>query len=122
MTNFNNILAIHLKRFKSIEDFKNLLEDNNITTIVPEKIFGMIELGWKKVFIDKTSGYVIGYTHESSKEITLDVTFIEELNNMKSITFSQKELTVDSILEKIKDHGIASLNTREKAYLDAQYS
>jgi len=122
MTNFNNILAIHLENFKSIEDFKTLLEDNNITTIIPEKIFGMIELGWKKVFIDKTSGYVIGYTHADSKEIILDETFTKELNNMTSITFSKEDLSVDAILEKIHIHGIDSLNSKEKAYLDAQYS
>lgn len=122
MTNFNNILAIHLNKFKSVEDFKTLLEDNNIKTIFPDKIFGMKDEGWTKVFVDKTSGYVIGYTHKTSKEIVLDETFELELRNMPSIDFSQKELSTDSILEKIHKHGMESLNKREKDYLSTQYS
>ena len=121
MAEFNNIITIHLKRFKSVKEFEVLLADNNITTIVPEKIFEMIEMGWKKVFLDKTSGYVIGYEHKDSK-IILDDYFKTFLHNAPSITFSKSELTVDGVLEKIHTHGIESINKREKDFLDSKYS
>lgn len=122
MNNFKNILVIHLNRFKSIEDFKRLFEDNNITTLSPEKTFNSIQDGWKKVFIDKTTGYIIGYFHKDSKHLVIETDFMDFLNNAPSITFSKTVLDVDTILEKIHKHGVESLSKREKEFLDAQYS
>jgi len=112
-----NIISIHLKAFKTVEEFKALLSDNNITFLSPEKLADAFEKGWKKVFIDKSTEIVIAYLHSGAKKISFDEELLDELNNMPSIGFSKVELTMDSVLDKINAYGMDSLNKREKEFL-----
>jgi hypothetical protein len=43
-----NIISIHLTRFKSVEDFQNLLDDNGIKNIDAKKLFEHKEAGYTK--------------------------------------------------------------------------
>ena len=118
-----NIISIHLTRFKSIEEFKNLLDDNGIENVDAKKLFEHKEAGYIKIFFDKTTFEAIAYVHKSSKkEITFQDDFKSFLKEMPSISFSNDDsidLNVDVILEKISEKGIDSLSRKEKEFLDS---
>ena len=112
-----NIISIHLKAFKTAEEFRALLSDNNITFLSPEAMEDAVKKGWKKVFIDKSTETVVAYLHSGSKTISFEEKFLNELNNMPSIGFSKSELTMDAVLDKINEYGMDSLSKREKEFL-----
>lgn len=119
-----NIISIHLTRFKSVEDFQNLLDDNGIKNIDPKKLFEHKEAGYTKIFFDKTTFEAIAYVHKlSKKEITFQDDFKSFLKEMPSISFSNNDdsssLDVDVILEKISERGVDSLSRKEKEFLDS---
>jgi hypothetical protein len=118
-----NIISIHLTRFKSVEDFQNLLDDNGIENIDAKKLFEHKEAGYTKIFFDKTTFEAIAYVHKlSKKEITFQDDFKSFLKEMPSISFSNDDsvyLDVDVILEKISERGVDSLSRKEKEFLDS---
>jgi hypothetical protein len=119
-----NIISIHLTRFKSVEDFQNLLDDNDIKNIDAKKLFEHKEAGYTKIFFDKTTFEAIAYVHKlSKKEITFQDDFKSFLKEMPSISFSNNDdsssLDVDVILEKISERGVDSLSRKEKEFLDS---
>lgn len=119
--NYNNILSIHLTQFNTVEDIERALIDNNIKTLCASKLFEHKEKGYLKVFIDKETQAVIGYTHkDNKKKVQLQDEFTDFLKNMKSITFAKEveELSIDIILDKISSKGIDSLTKREKLFLE----
>ena len=83
---FENVVSIHLKRFKSVEDFQKLLDDNGIQNLDATKLFEHKESGYTKIFFDKNTFEAVAYVHESSKkEIIFQDDFKEFLKNMKSL-------------------------------------
>jgi hypothetical protein len=117
---FSNVISIHLRRFKTIEDFEKVLKDNELFNIDSEACYNLMLEGYTKIFIDKNTYKMVGYCHSSDKKlIQISEDFIENLKNMNSITFKKKEyiLTVDSILDKINQFGIESLTKQEEEFL-----
>ena len=119
---FENVVSIHLKRFKSVEDFQKLLDENGIQNLDATKLFEHKESGYTKIFFDKNTFEAVAYVHESSKkEIIFQDDFKEFLKNMKSLsskTDNKIVLDVDVILEKISEKGIDSLSKKEREFLD----
>jgi hypothetical protein len=111
-----------LKRFKSVESFQKLLDDNGIQNLDATKLFEHKESGYTKIFFDKNTLEAVAYVHESSKkEIIFQDDFKEFLKNMKSLsskTDNKIVLDVDVILEKISKKGIDSLSKKEREFLD----
>ena len=120
---FENVVSIHLKRFKSVEDFQKLLDENGIQNLDATKLFEHKESGYTKIFFDKNTFEAVAYVHESSKkEIVLQDNFKDFLKSMPSLAFKTDTkivLDVDVILEKISEKGIDSLSKKEKEFLDS---
>jgi hypothetical protein len=117
---FSNIICIHLRRFKSVEEFQTLLDDNNLDQIDPESLFNLMLDGYTKLFLDVNTFKIVGLTHQENKRlIQISEDFILFMKNMNSITIkSSKILTIDAILDKITSKGIESLTKREKEFLN----
>jgi len=122
---FNNIIAIHLNKFKTVEDFQRLIDDNNLNeTVDAQKMIEHKEMGFTKMFFDATTKEGIAFVHKSDKKITFQPEFLDHLKNMKSIDFkkvSSFDLSIDSILDKINERGIESLSKKEKEFLENNY-
>lgn len=117
---FSNVISIHLKRFKSAEDFQKLLDDNNLDDINSESLYTLMLEGYTKIFLDINTHKIVALTHQEDKKlIQISEDFIVHLRKMNSITFKSRRpnLTVDSILDKINLTGIESLTEREKEFL-----
>lgn len=117
---FQNLISIHLNRFKSVEDFQRLLDDNGIENIDATKLFEHKESGYTKIFFDKNTFEAVAYVHKSSKEILFQDDFKDFLKDMKSLSFKMGKVVLDVnvILEKISEKGIGSLSKKEKEFLD----
>ena len=109
-----------MRRFKTLEDFEKVLEDNELDKIDPESLYKLLLEGYTKLFIDKETFKIIGYCHTVDRKlIQISEDFILHLRNMNSITFKSKKgnFTIDSILDKISQFGIESLTYQEKEFL-----
>lgn len=117
---FSNVISIHLRRFKSVEDYQKLLDDNEMDNIDAEACYNLMMEGYTKIFIDKNTYKIIGYCHGFDKKlIQISEDFIVHLKNMNSIGFKRNQnLTIDSILDKINEKGIDSLTNKEKEFLN----
>jgi hypothetical protein len=116
---FTNVISIHLRRFKTLEDFEKVLEQNKLDRIDAESCYNLMLDGFTKIFIDKTTFKLIGYCHQDYKKIVnITEDFITHLKNMNSITFiNNTQLSIDSILDKINQFGLDSLTYKEKEFL-----
>lgn len=117
---FSNVLCLHLKRFKNLDEFQKVLDDNDLTNVDAESCYKLMIDGFTKIFIDKNTLKIIGYCHESERKlIQISEDFILYLKNMNSLSFKKnpKDLTIDSILDKISQFGIDSLTTQEEEFL-----
>jgi hypothetical protein len=117
---FSNVISIHLRRFKTLEDFERVLEENELHKIDAESCYKLMLEGYTKIFIDKETLKMIGYCHSVDKKlIQISEDFILYLRDMNSITFKTKktDFTIDSILDKISQLGIESLTYQEKEFL-----
>jgi len=116
---FQNAIVIHLNKFKSVEDFKRLLDENNIKNIDAAKLFEHKESGYTKIFFDKDTFIAFAYVHKSSKDIIIQDDFKDFLKDLPSLSFKPTNvvLNVDVILEKISEKGIDSLSKKEKEFL-----
>jgi len=116
-----NLLAIHLNKFKTIEDLSKMLEDNGISILDAQKILTFKNEGYTKLFIDSETHKLKAFCHISLKgDIKLCEDYVSELKNMKSLDVVKepKDLSIDSILDKINNTGLNSLNKYEKAFLE----
>ena len=117
---FSNVICIHLRRFKSVEDFQSLLDDNGLDTIDPESLYSIMLEGFTKIYLDINTHKIVALTHiDNKKLIQISEDFIIHLRRMNSITKKSKRnnLSVDSILDKINLKGIESLTEKEKDFL-----
>ncbi len=118
---FSNVISIHLRRFKTIQDYEKLLLDNGLDKIDAEALYNLKMDGYTKIFIDQGTFKIIGYCHFLDKKlIQISEDFVLHLKNMDSISYNktQKNLTIDSILDKISEKGIDSLTTQEVNFLN----
>jgi hypothetical protein len=118
---FGGVISIHLRRFKSVEDFERLFEDNELDNLDPEACHKLMLEGFTKVFIDKETHKIIGFCHSQDKKlIQISEDFILHLKTMNSLTFkpSPNNFSIDSILDKINELGIDSLTKKEKEFLN----
>lgn len=116
-------LAIHLNKFKTIQEFENLLKDNNIKTTTAKYLQKIKEDGYTKVFIDKNTHELVAFCHTSIKgEVKFTVEYVQFLKNLKSIDIKKEktELDLDKILDKIIKGGLDSLTFQEKEFLENQ--
>ena len=129
-----NLLAIHLNKFKTIEDLSKMLEDNGISILDAQKILTFKNEGYTKLFIDSETHKLKAFCHISLKgDIKLCEDYVSELKNMKSLDVVKEPkgillqtptetnlpfLSIDSILDKINNTGLNSLNKYEKAFLE----
>jgi hypothetical protein len=117
---FSNVICIHLRRFKSVEDFQSLLDDNGLDTIDPESLHTIMLEGFTKIYLDVNTHKIVALTHiDNKKMIQISEDFIVYLRRMNSITKKSKRnnLSIDSILDKINLKGIESLTEKEKDFL-----
>jgi len=124
-----NLLAIHLNKFKTIEDLSKMLEDNGISILDAQKILTFKNEGYTKLFIDSETHKLKAFCHISLKgDIKLCEDYVSELKNMKSLDVVKepKGLSIDSsmiiletdaILDKINEYGMESLAQEEKEFL-----
>jgi len=115
---FSNVISIHLRRFKTIEDFENLLEQNDLIRIDAGACYNLMLDGYTKIFLDKNTSKIVGYCHQTDKKlIQISEDFVLYLKNMNSINFKREKLSIDSILDKISQYGIKSLTKTEEEFL-----
>lgn len=117
---FSNVISIHLRRFKTIDDFQKVLDDNELFKIDAESCYNLMLDGYTKIFVDKNTLKIIGYCHSVDKKlIQISEDFVVYLKDMNSISFKGKKhnLTIDGILDKISQYGIESLTHNEKEFL-----
>ena len=115
-----NIIAIHLNKFKSVEDFQRMLDDNNLDQLDAKKIYEQKSNGCTKLFIDKSTQSVMAYNMKGQKEITFQNNLRNFLKNLKSIDYNKGVyiISIDTILDKINKNGLESLSKREKEFLE----
>jgi hypothetical protein len=115
------IVSIHLNKFDTVEYLNSALCDNNIDFCDAKILMDAKNDGYTKVFLDLVNKKVFAFVHKSNKKEILFVSdFTERLKNMKSIDINRetKDLSIDSILDKISEMGIDSLNKHEKIFLE----
>jgi len=117
----NNFLVIHLNKFKSIEEFNQVLEDNDISKVCPKSLYAMKLEGYTKVFLDNQTHEMFAFSHTTLKgKIKFCDEFEDMLKTERSIDFDKKpkNISINSILDKINEKGINSLNRYEKEFLE----
>lgn len=114
-----NFLRLDLCKINSVEDAKKILLDNNIleSDIKSEKLFLSKEFH-QALFFDPTTLYLVAYIKKGEKDIIFVPEFTDFMNNLKSIKNSDKNISLDSILDKISKSGVSSLNKKEVIFLD----
>ena len=118
---FGGVISIHLRRFKSVEDFQRLFDDNDLENIDAEACYKLMLEGYTKIFIDKETHKIVGFCHSQDRKlIQISDDFIFHLKTMNSLTFkpTPTNLSIDSILDKINELGIDSLTKYEKQFLN----
>lgn len=120
-----NLISVNLKKYSTIEDFKQLGIDNDINFDC-EYLISIKKL-YSKIFIEKSTCEIIAV---EMKDGTFNLTndFTKSLKNIKPISIQNKEVdvdkldlsTIDEILDKINESGINSLTIKEKFILDKQ--
>lgn len=144
MIPFFNIILLDLTIFNSENEIKEFLISCDLIDKIDYENMWLCKQGeftsgreiYKIWFDAKTFG-VIGYSVNDSQDFTTE--FITYLQNLKPLEYGSKietepeyeddteaesevktELTVDSILDKIRINGITSLTPEEKNFLDTQ--
>lgn len=120
-----NLISVNLKKYSTIEDFKQLGIDNDINFNC-EYLISIKKL-YSKIFIEKSTCEIVAV---EMKDGTFNLTndFTKSLKNIKPISIQTKEVdidkfdlsTIDEILDKINESGINSLTTKEKFILEKQ--
>lgn len=120
-----NLISVNLKKYSTIEDFKQLGIDNDINFDC-EYLISIKKL-YSKIFIEKSTCEIIAV---EMKDGTFNLTndFTKSLKSIKPISIQNKEVdvdkldlsTIDEILDKINESGINSLTIKEKFILDKQ--
>jgi len=112
----STIVCIDLRMFNHIK-LKEVCEINKID-------FDSISLnkknGFAKIWIDLSNQLIIAYTLKKDPTVRYTEIYSNLLNSVTpfSIAKTPKQFDVDVILEKITKHGIESLKSDEKQFLD----
>lgn len=118
-----NCIVIDLTLF-NYQNLGRVLEASNLSDVNLEFLESSKKDGFAKLFFDIESSMVVAFTVKKNREeIVLTSDFTDLLHTLKSVTITKasEELTTDkfnTLLEKISNHGINSLSTKERNYLD----
>lgn len=118
-----NCIVIDLTLF-NYQNLGRVLEASNLSDVNLEFLESSKKDGFAKLFFDIESSMVVAFTIKKNREeIILTSDFTDLLHTLKSVTITKasEELTTDklnTLLEKISNHGINSLSTKERNYLD----
>ena len=118
-----NCIVIDLTLF-NYQNLGRVLEASNLSDVNLEFLESSKKDGFAKLFFDIESSIVVAFTIKKNREeIILTSDFTDLLHTLKSVTITKasEELTTDkfnTLLEKISNHGINSLSTKERNYLD----
>lgn len=118
-----NCIVIDLTLF-NYQNLGRVLEASNLSDVNLEFLESSKKDGFAKLFFDIESSMVVAFTVKKNREeIVLTSDFTDLLHTLKSVTITKasEELTTDRfniLLEKISNHGINSLSTKERNYLD----
>lgn len=116
-----SVILIDLTNITDVKDLELLIEDNGFDNIDAIKLMDHKKKGYRKLFFDKQTQATLAYTHiNSSDKIIIQDNFQDFLKKLKPIDFTKdvKDISIDSILDKINESGIQSLSKREKQFLD----
>lgn len=124
--NSNNFICIHMNRFKDLDEFITLLEDNDLDTkIDPNVLLDMKNEGYLKVWFDRETFETIAWTvHPYKRVLCMNYEYTQFLKDSKSITIKHNkapkkdDFVLNKILDKIAEKGIDSLSSKEKSFLD----
>ncbi len=114
-----NIISIDLTKFNK----EKLVDVANLYKLDPDALVNNKANGFHTLYVDTTSGKVIAFTTKKNKEIVYTSVFTEALKSIEPVVMIKepKEMTVDTILDKISKYGVASLTVNEKKFLDENY-
>ena len=118
-----NCIVIDLTLF-NYQNLGRVLEASNLSDVNLEFLESSKKDGFAKLFFDIESSMVVAFTIKKNREeIILTSDFTDLLHTLKSVSIAKvsEELTTDRfniLLEKISNHGIDSLSTKERNYLD----
>ena len=119
-----NCIVIDLTLF-NYQNLGRVLEASGLFDVNLEFLESSKKDGFAKLFFDIESSIVVAFTIKKNREeIMLTSDFTDTLHTLMSVTVAKvsEELTTDrfnKLLEKISDHGIDSLSTKERNYLDS---
>jgi hypothetical protein len=111
-----SIIKIDLRKFNHIK-LKEVCDKYNIDY---ESLAHNKKDGYAILWIDLKNKMIIAYTMKKNDKIFYTESINNFLSSMKEVEMIKqpKELTVDSVLEKISKYGIDSLTNSEKDFLD----
>lgn len=111
------IIILDLRRYSTVDELKTIIEENNLK-IDPEKI-SQISSKYSKVFIDKISNELFAVIYKGTNEVIISKQCEDSLLKLESLKLPEmkKNLTLDSILDKISEKGFKSLTAHEKLFL-----
>jgi hypothetical protein len=113
-----NLICIDLRQFNN-EKLKDVSKSLNL--IYENLLIGKKD-GFVKIYIDRSTGLVVATTHKDDlNNIVLSSEFTKSLSEMPTFSMPKKEiknLSIDSILDKISKYGMESLNENEIGFLE----
>jgi hypothetical protein len=115
-----NIICIELSKYnhQKINEISKLL-NLNFSALIKCK-----ELGDDKIWISPEGKLLVHTTKKNKSEIIFSDEHQKDLLDIKPTVKTKKskskELSIDSLLEKITDYGIMSLTDDEKEFLDKE--
>lgn len=121
----NSIILIELQNVKP-ENLGRLLSDNGISDkLNVERLISIKEMGISKIFIDSNSFETVAFVRSENPDTLIwEGNFISKMLDMKGIKFEgqkkligERKLDVNTILDKINEHGYDSLTSQEKDFL-----
>jgi hypothetical protein len=112
-----DIIVFDLRKYNTIEDIENIASNNGLQ--IDCKKLSDLSVKYSKVFIDKMSNELFAVIYKGSNEVTMSKDCENRLLKIKSKSpiKESKELSIDTILDKINETGYDSLSAIEKYFL-----
>lgn len=117
-----NLIVINLKKYSTIDEFNQLLSDNELDNVSASKLLE-IKDKYVKIFIDKKTSNIFAVQISNDSDILLNKPSIDVLKELTPISISpnmnlSENLDIDTILDKINETGISSLSAKERLFLN----
>jgi len=132
MFDYTNLICIHLTSLRSLTEIDEMIENMEFTNMDADELWQMKKNGIQKIWLDASSLDLVYWIDRENgrKNILINEDYISGLREMKSISYKKvkksdfalttdkTESNIDSILDKINEHGIDSLTKKERDILD----